>query len=492
MDAASFDALGGAITLIGGGLAKVWADHFRGAWGGRLEKQPPWWAMAAATIVCGLVGAAVAMWILGINPLEHLAALFTYGTTSTSTAQATTMVHNKVRPMLAPPQIPSVASEIASAPAVPEPDASAVEVPLQVASPISEARPEPTGDPRARILEEAASYDGVPYVWGGTKRSGVDCSGYTWAVMKAIGLPFPEGVRTAEQQRQFCTPVAWHDVQPGDLVFMHHTYEPDEAPGPDGFVASHIGIALGAGTFKMWDANNTRGFVGLTNLNTSYWQPLMLSAGRHPALGGVAAPVQPPIAASTDLVRGIDVASYQPTDLTDLIRQTGARHVVVKLYQSVERIGGRMTGAEHSRAQIASARANGCTVGGYLWGYAERDPVVSVRDALALAQSAGITLPILWLDIEPYTDGSIPSVDWIRAALAECEAQGVRGGIYSGAWVWPRLGNPSLPDVPLWTAIYDGSPALDVAAYGGMRLVGKQYGTTPCDTNVFLPEVCGV
>lgn len=40
-----------------------------------------------------------------------------------------------------------------------------------------------------------------------------------------------------------------------------------------------------------------------------------------------------------DLVRGIDVSSHQPRDLTALIQQTGAQHVVVKLRGDASRCG---------------------------------------------------------------------------------------------------------------------------------------------------------
>lgn len=174
----------------------------------------------------------------------------------------------------------------------------------------------------------------------------------------------------------------------------------------------------------------------------------------------------------TGLVRAIDVASYQATDLTALIQKAGASHVVVRMYQqTVEGVNLQ----NHSRAQVDSARANGCSIGAYLWLYASVDPYRQVGEAFDLAQSCGIGLKILWLDIEPYTDGSLPSAEQIKDALDACQQRGVQGGIYSGAWVWPRLGNPSFPGVPCWWASYDGVAALDVQPLGGMVLVGKQY-----------------
>jgi cell wall-associated NlpC family hydrolase len=72
---------------------------------------------------------------------------------------------------------------------------------------------------RARVLREARKWLGTPYGYGGTSRRHVDCSGFTQAVMRAVGVRIP---RTAAQQlaagRRVRTP------RPGDLYFYnaHH------------------------------------------------------------------------------------------------------------------------------------------------------------------------------------------------------------------------------------------------------------------------------
>lgn len=92
------------------------------------------------------------------------------------------------------------------------------------------------------LLGIAASFEGTPYLYGGTTPDGFDCSGYTQYVFNKVGISLP---RTAEQQRQFATPVS--NPQPGDLVFF-------------GAPAHHMGIYAGNG--MMWDSPHTGSSVG--------------------------------------------------------------------------------------------------------------------------------------------------------------------------------------------------------------------------------------
>lgn len=183
----------------------------------------------------------------------------------------------------------------------------------------------------------------------------------------------------------------------------------------------------------------------------------------------------------------IDVSNHQAADLSAYLDEYHPAHVVVKLYQTIEVRGGRA----HAKQQLASAREHGCTVGGYLWLYASVAPRRQVEDALSLAAEAGVILPVLWLDVEPYTDDSLPSVEQITQAVEVAQALGARPGIYTGAWVWPRLGNPTrFAKLPLWTADYNGRADLDVPLYGGWEFAsGHQYRGDPLDLNVFLASV---
>jgi len=99
------------------------------------------------------------------------------------------------------------------------------------------------------VLGIAATLAGIDYVYGGTTPAGFDCSGFTQYVFDKIGVSLP---RTAEQQRQFSTPVS--DPKPGDLVFF-------------GAPAYHNGIYAGNG--MIWDSPRTGKSVSLRPIWTT-------------------------------------------------------------------------------------------------------------------------------------------------------------------------------------------------------------------------------
>lgn len=100
------------------------------------------------------------------------------------------------------------------------------------------------------VLDIAASLAGIMYHYGGTSpETGFDCSGFTQYVFRQVGISLP---RTAEEQRQFVTPVS--NPQPGDLVFF-------------GSPAYHMGIYAGNG--KMWDSPRSGKAIALRDIWSS-------------------------------------------------------------------------------------------------------------------------------------------------------------------------------------------------------------------------------
>jgi cell wall-associated NlpC family hydrolase len=114
-----------------------------------------------------------------------------------------------------------------------------------------------------QLTRSALKFLGVPYVFGGTTRSGFDCSGYVQHVFAMLGITLP---RTADAQYDVGHRVVG-GMRPGDLVFFQ-TY----APGP-----SHVGIYLGKGKFV--HASASRG-VMVSKLSDAYWANRFIGAKR--------------------------------------------------------------------------------------------------------------------------------------------------------------------------------------------------------------------
>jgi cell wall-associated NlpC family hydrolase len=114
--------------------------------------------------------------------------------------------------------------------------------------------PPPPPDSRANIAIRAAlSYIGVPYVWGGASRSGVDCSGLIMLAYAAAGIFFPHysGAQYDDTVR-----VPLWDLRPGDLLF--YGWHGDQ----------HVAMYLGHG--KMIEAEETGTLVHVTPLRLGY------------------------------------------------------------------------------------------------------------------------------------------------------------------------------------------------------------------------------
>lgn len=118
---------------------------------------------------------------------------------------------------------------------------------LNSATPVA-GFPAPPPDSVANIaIRTAEEYLGVPYVWGGASKSGVDCSGLIMLAYDAAGIDFPHysGAMYEMTER-----VPLWDIQPGDLLFY----------GADG--DQHVAMYVGDG--MMIEAPETGEVVHIT------------------------------------------------------------------------------------------------------------------------------------------------------------------------------------------------------------------------------------
>lgn len=119
----------------------------------------------------------------------------------------------------------------------------------------------------AALLDEASSWRGTPYLYGGNTRDGVDCSGFVLQVYKrALDISLP---RTSRDQQQYCTPVDKRHLVPGDLVFFATTSNPARV--------SHVGIYIGGN--RMIHSSSSKGVVE-SDLGTDYYTSHYYGAGR--------------------------------------------------------------------------------------------------------------------------------------------------------------------------------------------------------------------
>lgn len=112
------------------------------------------------------------------------------------------------------------------------------------------------------ILNDAVSYLGVPYVYGGADSSGFDCSGLAWKVFNDNGIPLP---RTVSAMETSGVAVDREDLQPGDLLVFDDP--------------KHTGIYLGDGEFIHCSSYLDRGVV-ITPLSHSNYSRRYSSARR--------------------------------------------------------------------------------------------------------------------------------------------------------------------------------------------------------------------
>jgi len=114
------------------------------------------------------------------------------------------------------------------------------------------------------LLSQYRLWEGTPYQYGGTTRSGVDCSAFVQNTYRSkLGYQIP---RTTRTQIKLGSSVSKRNLKPGDIVFFK-----------TGSSSMHNGIYLGKSKFV--HASSSKG-VTISSLDNRYWQKTYLTSKR--------------------------------------------------------------------------------------------------------------------------------------------------------------------------------------------------------------------
>lgn len=120
------------------------------------------------------------------------------------------------------------------------------------------------------IIDYAKQFRGVRYKWGGTTKSGMDCSGLVYESFKNQNIQLP---RISRDMAKKGKKIALKKVHHGDLLFFK--------TGNRRNSINHVGliVAIRNNDIEFIHATNSKGVI-VSHLNESYWLKAFYEARR--------------------------------------------------------------------------------------------------------------------------------------------------------------------------------------------------------------------